>query len=405
MTGFASDFPGARDIARDLLSRLRSVPDLADRYTDVVTVDSLEDLVHVPVMQRDDINVALAHLKPRAHEGTTWMFQSGGTTGSPKLGFAPTGLYMAEVYEQWKPIGPGDLFVNGWSAGKLWGGHYLVAAYADLTGCTGVPLGSIGKHEYDDWFGFFIERGVTAIGGSPSGLRALFGYARENGIKLPELRSVLWLGEAWHPQLDADIPAVAPNARRWGLYGSTETWVLGTNTPDCPDDTWHLLPSQLAHIGADQLIDFTSLKPHGLNPVLRYQTGDAGEWVQCDCGDEGRALRLLGRRDGVVKFRSVGIDVDAMIADVGTWPGVSRAQLRMNEHADRLPTLELLVCPARDATRDLPDRLHEHVLATTFALRDVLRTDPAGFKVVLVDEPVSNERTGKTADLIQRRVQ
>lgn len=74
---------------------------------------------------------------------------------------------------------------------------------------------------------------------------------------LPDLRSVLWLGEAWDQQLDADLAAVAPQARRWGMFGSTETWVVATNTPDCPDDVWHPLPSQLVCVGEHQLLDFT----------------------------------------------------------------------------------------------------------------------------------------------------
>ncbi|MEV0643998.1 AMP-binding protein [Phytomonospora sp. NPDC050363] len=403
MTGFQSSAPGARDVAAATLGKLRSVPALAERYSDVVVLDSLEDLVHVPVMLKDDLNIALDHLQPRAHEGSTWMFQSGGTTGAPKLGYAPTGLYMNEVHEQWKPLGPDDLFVNGWSAGKMWGGHYLVAAYADLTGCTGIPLGAIGKAEYDAWLEFFLTRRVTAFGGAPSTLRNLFGYAREAGVKLPDLRSVLWLGEAWHPQLDDDIPAVAPNARRWGLYGSTETWVIGTNTPDCPDDTWHPLPSQLVHVGADGLIDFTSLKPHGLNPVLRYQTGDAGEWVSCECGEPGRALRLLGRRDGVVQFRSHNLDVDATIAELTALPGVARIQLRITSHPAKADTLEVLAVPTRDAGPDLADNLRRHMCGSGFGPGVVFHNDPTCLTVTLIDSPVMNERTGKSANLLRRQ--
>jgi phenylacetate-coenzyme A ligase PaaK-like adenylate-forming protein len=402
MSEFFSSTPGARDVAAATLEKLRSVPALAGRYDDVVSLDSLEDLVHVPIMRKDDLNLALDHLQPKAHTGSTWMFQSGGTTGAPRLGYAPSGLYMAEVYEQWRPLGPDDIFVNGWVAGKMWGGHYLVSAYADLTGCTGIGLGSIGADEYDAWLEFFAVRGVTALGGSTSTLRAIFRHARETGVKLPDLRSVLWLGEAWHLQLDDDIPAVAPHARRWGLYGSTETWIIGTNTPECPQDHWHPVPSQLVHVGDDQFLDFTSLKPHGLNPVLRYQTGDAGEWVDtCPCGTPGRALRLLGRRDGVIRYRSYSIDVDATIDDLAARPGVARVQLRISSHPERTDALEILVVPARDAAGDLAEQLRGHLLSGAFGVSALFRNDPGSFTVRLIDAPVSNERTGKTANLIR----
>lgn len=404
MSDFFSASPLALDTVRHTLALLRSVPALADRYEDLIALDSLEDLVHAPVMRKDDMNVALEHLRPRAHQGATWTFQSGGTTGMPKLGYAPTGLYMDEVYEHWKALGPDDIFVNGWGAGKLWGAHYLMAAYADLTGCTGIGLGSITRSEYDYWLEFFVDRRVTAIGGTPSVLRPIFAHARGTGTKLPDLRTILWLGEAWNPGLDEDLPAVAPEARRWGLYGSTETWVVGTNTPHCAPDVWHPLPSQLVTVGPDHLLDFTSLKPHGLNPALRYQTGDAGEWVRCTCGVPTRALRILGRRNGEIKFRGLQfVNVDELIGAVAARPGVSQVQLVVTEYADRASLLEVLVVPAHDAGPDLAGRLREHILATALGGPNTLfHRDPGALAVRLVDALVHNERTGKVADLVER---
>lgn len=403
MSDFHTTTPGAIEVVRDTLERLRRVPELTERYADVLAIDSLQDLVHVPVMVKDDLNVALEHLKPKAQRGATWTFQSGGSTGSPKLGYAPTGLYMDEVYQQWKPLGPDDVFVNGWGAGKLWGAHYLVNAYADLTGCTGISLGAVNRAEYDQWLEFFAARKVTAIGGTTSVLRPIFGYARANGVKLPDLRSVLYLGEAWNAALDADLPVVAPGARRWGLFGSTETWVAGTNTPDCPDDTWHPLPSQLIHIGENQLIDFTSLKPHGLNPVLRYRTGDAGEWVSCTCGEPGRALRVLGRRDGEVKFRGLLLNVDAMLSVVAEVPGVGQAQVLLTEYATRGATCEILVLPTHDAPTDLTPRVREHILGSAFGGPSTsFHRDADSLRVRVVEELIANDRTGKIPGLVQR---
>jgi phenylacetate-CoA ligase len=404
MSAFFSTTPLAVATCRETLAKLGSVPALADRYADVVALDSLEDLVHVPVMRKDDLNVALEHLKPKAQHGATWTFQSGGSTGSPKLGYAPTGLYMAEVYEQWKPLGPDDIFVNGWGAGKLWGAHYLMAAYADLTGCTGIGLGAVNRSEYDVWLEFFADRRVTSIGGTPSVLRPILGRARELGVKLPDLRTVLWLGEAWNPGLDEDLPLVARDARRWGLFGSTETWVAGTNTPHCAADTWHPLPSQLVHIGPDQLIDFTSLKPHGLNPVLRYQTGDAGEWVTCTCGVPDRALRVLGRRDGEVKFRGLLLDADAMVAAVSAVPGVIEAQLVITSYPARGSRLDVLVVPARGAAEGLAGRVRAHLLGSAFGgPSTAFHRDPEALAVREVEALIHNERTGKVSNLVQRQ--
>lgn len=403
MTGFYSSGPISIDIPRSTLARLRSVPTLASRYEGIVAIDSPEDLIHAPIMVKDDLTAAVEYLRPKAHRGATWTFQSGGSTGVPKLGYAPTGLYMDEVYQQWKPLGPNDVFANCWGAGKMWGAHYLVNAYADLTGCTGISLGAMDRSEYDTWLEFALNRQVTSIGGTPSVLRPLFGYARDNGVKLPDLRSVLFLGEAWNPGLEADVPAVAPHAQRWGLYGSTETWVAGTNTPNCAADTWHLIPSQLVHIGEDQLIDFTSLKPHGLNPLLRYQTGDAGEWVSCTCGEPGRALRILGRRDENTMFRGILFNTDQFVDEVLGEPGVMQAQTVITTHEARGETCEVLVVPTSDAPADLTDRIHKRILSSAYGHTTAFHRDPTCLTVSTVEALIANPRTGKTSNLVRRQ--
>ncbi|MEJ7628829.1 MAG: hypothetical protein WKF54_04485 [Nocardioidaceae bacterium] len=401
---FLSNEPHALTTARETLRKLRRVPALTERYDDIVALDSLEDLIHVPVMRKDDLNIALEFLQPRAPTGATWTFQSGGSTGEPKLGYAPTGLYMDELYAHWKALDRDDVFVNGWGAGKLWGAHYLVSAYADLVGCVGIGLGAINRVEYDVWLEFFVTRGITAFGGTPSVLRPIFGRARDLGVKLPELRKVLWLGEAWNPGLDEDLPAVAPDARRWGMFGSTETWVAGSNTPECAADTWHVLPSQLIHIGPDQLVDFTSLKPNGLNPVLRYQTGDAGEWVSCPCGRPDRALRVLGRRDGEIKFRGLLLNGDAMNAAIAQLPGVSQVQLLITEYDARGSALSVLIVPSRDAAPTLAEDVRAHLLESAYGgPGTAFQRDPEALGVRLVETLIANERTGKASGLVQRR--
>jgi phenylacetate-CoA ligase len=400
------ELPAAgQDRIRSVLAQLRQVPALAGRYDGIDPPGSLAEFATVPVMVKDDLQAALAHLRPRAAQGATWMFQSGGSTGSPQVGYAPTGLYMDEVYAHWRALGTDDVFVNGWSAGKMWGAHFLVNAYADLAGCVAMNLGAMSRDEYDPWLEFFANRRVTAYGGTPSVLRLVFGHARAAGVKLPDLRAVLWLGEAWDRQLDEDLAAVAPNARRWGMFGSTETWVVATNTPDCPDDVWHPLPSQLVCVGAeesDELLDVTCLDPRVLNPVLRYRTGDAGELVECRCGDPRPALRVLGRRDNLIKFRGHLLNVDELVADLGRQPGVSRAQLVVREPAGGGSVLEVRLLPAGPPAPDLATRVRQHILGAAFGPSIVFQRTPDSLEVSVVDKLIGNDRTGKIPSLVVR---
>lgn len=385
-----------------VLASLRGVPGLAARYDSVGPVQTRADLAGVPMMLKDDLQVALAHLQPRAGQGATWVFQSGGSTGSPQVGYAPTGLYMAEVFAHWRALGRDDVFVNGWSAGKMWGAHFLVNAYADHAGCVAMNLGAMSRDEYDPWLQFFAARKVTAYGGTPSVLRLAFGHAAATGVKLPDLRSVLWLGEAWDPQLDADLAAVAPQARRWGMFGSTETWVVATNTPDCPADVWHPLPSQLVCVGEDELLDFTCLSPQVLNPVLRYRTGDAGRVVACACGNPRPALQVLGRRDNLIKFRGHLLNVDDLVADLDAVPGVARTQLVVREAADGGSVLQVHLLAGAGAAPDLASRVREHILGSAFGPSIVFQRNPHSLEVDVVESLIGNERTGKIPSLVVR---
>ncbi len=392
----------ALHVARGTLKRLSGVPELADRYAGHGSIASLAELADVPVMDKDQLNLALSSLRPKAEQGATWLFQSGGSTGAPKVGYAPTGFYMTGVFAQWRPLARDDVFVNLWGAGRMWGAHFLAAALADLSECQVIGVGAVTKDEYADWLGFFASRGVTAIGGTPSVLRLWFAHAREAGLRLPALRTVMWLGEAWHPQLDDDIAVVAPDARRWGMFGSTETWVVGTNTPDCAPDLFHPLPEQLVHVGDDSLLDFTTLNPDMLNPVLRYQTGDAGELAACPCGEPGPAMRILGRRDSVVQVRGLGLHVDDIVARVESQPGVARAQVIIREQRGRATGVDVLLLADADTTPDLADRLRTDLFGSTFTLSTAFVHDPQSFQVRVVDALVTNDRTGKTANFLVR---
>lgn len=388
-------------VAQRSLQLLKTVPDLASRYADHDKVLTLDDVASAPALVKDDLNVALAHLRPKAEHGATWLFQSGGSTGAPKIGYAPTGFYMKGVYDHWKALDRDDVFVNAWGAGRMWGAHFLAGAYADLAGAQVIALGSVTKDEYADWLSFFVSREVTALGGTPSVLRLWFANARAAGIRLPNLRKVLWLGEAWHSQLDEDMAEVAPDARRWGMFGSTETWVVGTNTPECPADSFHTLPEQLVHVGDDELLDFTTLNPEMLNPVLRYQTGDAGRFADCPCGN-GLAMRVLGRRDSVVQVRGLGLHVDDIIAQVEREPGVSRAQIVITEQRGRVSTVDVLLMTGSGAAPDVASRLRQELLSSTFTLSTAFLHDPQSFQVKVVDSLVANDRTGKTSNFVMR---
>ena len=166
-----------------------------------------------------------------------------------------------------------------------------------------------------------------------------------------------WLGEPWDPQLTHDIALVAPNAGRWGLYGSTETWVVGTNWPECSSDTWHPVPSQLIHIGDGRDARLHLVQARWAKSGAPVPDRRRGLFRDLSVRPAGKALRVLGRRDGVVKFRGFLLSVDDIVAELAAQPGVSRAQLLITEHADAGTSLDVLVLrdPGRESRSTGPD--------------------------------------------------
>jgi len=89
---------------------------------------------------------------------------------------------------------------------------------------------------------------------------------------------------------------------------------------------------------------------------------------------------------------------------VAAQPGVSRVQMVITEHAAGGAIAEVLVVPSRDAAGDLAARIRGHILASVIGRAcTAFRNDPDALAVRLVDSVISNERTGRAADLVVRR--
>jgi len=61
----------------------------------------LDEVAALPPLVKDDLNVALANLKPRAEVGATWLFQSGGSTGARRSA-TPRPASTCRRVDHWK---------------------------------------------------------------------------------------------------------------------------------------------------------------------------------------------------------------------------------------------------------------------------------------------------------------
>jgi phenylacetate-CoA ligase len=155
-------------------------------------------------------------------------------------------------------------------------------------------------------------------------------------------------------------------------------------------------------VAEEEMLDFTCLDPEVLNPVLRYLTGDAGRIVACPCGSPQRAVQVLGRRDGLIKFRGHLLNVADFVSDVDARPGVARSQLVVKELPNGNSVLEVLLLPTADAGSTLAARIREHIVGSAFGPSIVFQRNPHALEVTVVESLIGNDRTGKVPSLVRR---
>jgi phenylacetate-CoA ligase len=103
-----------------------------------------------------------------------------------------------------------------------------------------------------------------------------------------------------------------------------------------------------------------------------------------------------------VKFRGHLVNVADLIAQVSGVDGVQRAQLVVHEYADKGSMLEVLLLAAGDAG-DVAARVRDDIVSAAFGPSIVFQRIPESLTVTVADTLISNERTGKTANLVTRQ--
>jgi len=284
-----------------ILDRIQGLPQFRSRYESIGAVTTAADFERIPLMTKEDFRAALGELRSGSEQQTEprYLFSSGGTLGSPQLSLIPGHMFLDDILVHWHPLDRTDILCNMFLPGKLWSSHYFYNALGQRLARETIALGPVNEVEMDGWLRFLQEQGVTAIAATPTTLRHVLRFCHRNGFALPSVRKLLWVGEPFDDrELKQLVNELLPQAQTWGLYGSTETWVIGYNSPDCPHDTFHILPYQFVELIEGNEIAVTCLHPDACNILLRYRIGDSGEWSSCPCGHPGAALRVLGRKGG-----------------------------------------------------------------------------------------------------------
>lgn len=396
-------FTAPADDARSLIPLAADLPALSDKYARFTAADGPVPLAELPVLSKDDFAAVRADVLARARtrDHGTVIFGTGGTTSEPKLSVVPGDMFIEEICAQWRPLGHDDVLLNCNTGSELGSMNPFYNRLAEQCGAAVVPLGGVGGDKLGRWLDFAADCGVTAIGATPSYLATLLEFCAATGRDTSHFRKVVWTGERFSDHATEVAARLLPDAEYHSVYGSSETWVIGHNGPECDRHTFHPMPYQ--HVEVDQgRVLITNTHPRCVNPILRYQIGDRGEFVSCPCGRQDPALRILGRMDQQVKFRSI-LFVPQELADTALAdPEVMDVQIAIYESGTPGERMHVRVRLVAGADADaLCARLRVRLLEEHYRVSGEVSGDEEGFRVRADAEFSRNERTNKTPLLVR----
>ncbi|MFI1016614.1 AMP-binding protein [Streptomyces sp. NPDC020965] len=318
---------------------------------------------------------------------------SGGTTGRLKITTIAPDQGIPRLLRSWRPLHPGDVLLNLFRPGRLWGAHYFYNALATHCRASVLPMGPVAPDELAAWAPVFRDTGVNALAGAPSALADFADAVHATGTELP-VDTVVWAGEPLTPARREVLARAFPGARLWGNYGSIETYVIATSAPDCTPDVLHLLPEQQLEYDAERTL-LTRAGDGWPAPVVRYRLGDRVAPDSCPCG-AADAFRVLGRADDRLKFHNTMIRLGDLLDVVRSAPGVTDAQLELTaDPADPGALRAITVRYTGAESGAVADRVRAELLRRVYALTAIAAQHPESVRVEHAELLDRNTRTGK----------
>ncbi|MCU7821877.1 hypothetical protein [Kitasatospora sp. DSM 101779] len=369
---------------RALLNRAVGFPGLAEKYRGAADRRAA-DLRVLDPLSADELREAVwsGVRGGLAKDRGAVLYLGGGTTAEPSATLVPSCLFAGDILRAWSPLAPGDVLLNLSRGTRLWPVHDLCNALAALSGCSAIPYGTPDTDDLGRLVDFFEQCGATALAADSPTLRALLEHCRLTGRRPHWLRTLLWVGVGLDGATARLLAEVLPDIAVWGLYGSVETWAIGCNGPRCARDVFHPLPHQYVEL-VDGEILVSTLHELAVTPLVRYRTGDTGEFADCPCGAPQPGVRVRGRSADVLAFRGARFGRAELVALAASVEDVEAAEAEVFDAGLPTERLQLSVRTVAGAPSDryLCDWVRECVLARHLTLRQAVAGAPDAFEVV-----------------------
>lgn len=384
----------------------------------------------VPVLNASDLRTLVppqGDALVLKNDGNYTVFQSGGTTGTPKS----TLFSNAELDGLDHPnargfyacgLKPTDRVGNVFAVGSLYMTFVHINRMLQQYGCTNFPFSNHTNTEFihtvTKLFQLNVFTGISSV--VLNALRAMANLGAD-GIKIDK---IYFGGEHLYEADKREIQekfgttlVLAPG------YGTVDTWYIGYQCEKSTTGIFHAHDdqayielinedtSQPAAKGEPGMMYVTAF-PRKLTPIVRYRVGDRALWLKeaCACGRTTPLFRLLGRGDDVLRVGYDSVDYNAIqeaVLKVSGLSGTVQMEKKRVEGKD-----ELIIRVETDLLGDERDSatllLKDTILASRPSLGDFVKKGTVHpLKVELVDPGTlaRNPKTGKLIRVIDAKVE
>lgn len=387
-------------------------------------------LKHVPILNASDVRDLLPpqgqQLVAGGEAGFT-VFQSGGTTGTPKS----TLFSHAELDLLDHPNARGfyalglrkeDRVGNLFAVGSLYMTFVHINRMLQQYGCVNFPFSNHTNvdfiHTVVKLFNVNVLTGISSVV-----LNALRGMDKlgSDGIRIEK---VFYGGEHLYEADKREIEQkfgtkliAAPG------YGTVDTWYIGYQCLQSGTGVFHVHDDQCylevvnedtgEHVRPGEVgMLYATALPRKLTPIVRYRVGDRVRWLpeMCPCGRTTPLFQLMGRGDDVLRVGYDSVDYNAIQEAVLKVPGLSgtvQMEKRRVDGKDKL-IIRVETESPDSALAQLSERLENAILQSRPSLGDFVKKKtvwPLAVELVRPGTLARNPRTGKLIRVIDAKME
>ncbi len=356
------------------------------------------------------------------------VLNSGGSTGEPKFAYFSdeewdSAVVLAARALEGTGLVDGDRVANFFASGFLYASFTLVleALKAIPARLLQVPIGYFAP--LPDATRLVRAFGVNVFAGLPTQLMGLVDHMEKQGVEDVRLSRILFAGEPitadQRRYLQGRFSGV--DIRSLG-YASVDGGVIGFADLECEAGEHRVLDGAailevideetgepIHDVGRAGKLVFTNLTRR-LMPMLRYPTGDRGQWVE-PAGTPERKFLLLGRAEEAARLASFNVpvaEVAALLAPYRERFDIRQFQLVVTQHNLRDRLTILLASGLAQAEREAAGAeiagafLKQKPVLGEMVARSVV--NPVVVEWGGMESLEVNARTGKVRTVVDRRV-